>query len=119
MMMTKVWVALLALVMGLSLSGMALAQGTPGGKAAEPAKPMAPADKPAEKSGAAKEAKGKVVSVNPGNKTLVVEAAGKRMTFSVAEPAAKTLPTIKSGDQVTVLYTEDGGKLMAQEISKG
>lgn len=118
-MMKKVWVALLTLVMGLSLSGMALA-GTPGGKAAEPAKPMAPADKPAEKSGAAKEAKGKVVSVNPGNKTFVVEAEGKkRMTFSVAEPAAKTLPAIKSGDQVTVRYTEDGGKLTAQEISKG
>ena len=118
-MMKKVWVALLTLVMGLSLSGMALAQGTPGGKAVEPAKPMAPADKPAEKSGAAKEAKGKVVSVNPGNKTFVVEAEGKRMTFSVAEPAAKTLPTIKRGDQVTVRYTEDGGKLMAQGISKG
>ena len=119
-MMKKVWVALLTLVMGLSLSGMALAQGTPGGKAVEPAKPMAPADKPAEKSGAAKEAKGKVVSVNPGNKTFVVEAEGKKkMTFSVAEPAAKTLPTIKNGDQVTVRYTEDGGKLMAQEITKG
>ncbi len=117
--MKKVWVTLVALLFGLSLAAPAFAgEGKAGGAAPEPAKPAAPAEKPAEKSGAAKEAKGKVISVNASTKTLVVEAQGKRMTFSVAEPAAKALPTIKSGDQVTVRYTEDGGKFMAQEVTK-
>ncbi len=131
-MIKKVGVALLALVVGLSLSGLALAQGTPGYKGAEPAKPMAPADKPAEKPAEkpgeksaekpdmGKEATGKVVSVNASKKTLVIQADGKKkMTFTVAEAAAKMLSKFKRGDQVTVRYTEAGKKLMAQDITKG
>ncbi len=116
----SVWVVSVALLLGLSLAAPAFAaEGKAGGTAVEPARPAAPADKPAEKSGAAKEAKGKVISVNAGTKTLVVDADGKRMVFSVAEPAAKDLAKIKSGEQVTVRYTEDGGKFMAQEVTKG
>ncbi len=68
-----------------------------------------------------KEAKGKEVSVNPGGKTFVVEANGKRLTLSVAETAAKDLSNIKHGDEVTVRYTEaeDGVKITAQEIING
>ncbi len=125
-MIKKVGVALLALVMGLSLSGLALAQGMSGGKATEPATPMAPADKPGEKSAEkpdmGKEAIGKVVSVNAKKKTLVIEAEGKKkMTFAISTGAAKELSNFKRfkrGDQVTVHYTEDGKKLMVQDITK-
>ncbi len=123
-MIKKVGVALLALVMGLSLSGLALAQGMSGGKATEPATPMAPADKPGEKSAEkpdmGKEAIGKVVSVNAKKKTLVIEAEGKKkMTFAISAGAAKELSNFKRGDQVTVHYTEDGKTPMVQDITKG
>jgi Cu/Ag efflux protein CusF len=115
-MVKNTWIGLVAPLLALSLAGSAFAgEGKAAGAGTEPAKPAAPA----ERSGMAKEAKGKVISVNPGTKTLVVEAEGKRMTFAVAESAARALGTIKGGDQVTVRYTEEGGKFMAQDITKG
>ena len=51
---------------------------------------------------------------------LVVLDAEKRvwMTFIVADSAAKDLSRIKGGDEVTVQYTEEGQRIIAQEINK-
>jgi|SRR3989304_421362 len=131
--MTKtVWRGTVALLVSLSLAAPAFAQGTPGGKAAAPAKPAAPMEQPREPGKASapgepqavkptgeKEAAGKVISVSQDKKTLVVDAEGKKMTFGVADPAAMGLSKLKRGDRVKVRYTGEGDQLTAQEVTKG
>lgn len=68
---------------------------------------------------AAKTITGDVISVNPSANTLMINAQGQEMTFSVAEKAATALATLKPGDKVTVSYTEADGKLTAQSVTKG
>ncbi len=117
----KVAVSLLALALGLSMVALTLlAEGETDGTAWWPSKPS-PADKPAEKSDfMRKEAEGRVVSVSPGDRTLVVLETEKRlwMRFIVGDSAAEDLSTIKRGDEVTVQYTDEGGRIIAQEINK-
>jgi hypothetical protein len=122
-MMVKMFLTLAAVLATTSLATPAFAQGTPGGKATDPARPAAPAEKSDERSAdkpvPEKEAIGKVVSVNPVKRTLVVDVNGKKVAFAVAELAAKELTKFKRGDPVTVRYTEDGNTLRAYELSKG
>ena len=68
---------------------------------------------------AAKTITGEVISADPSTKTLMINAQGKEMIFSVVEPAAKALANVKPGDMVTVSYTEADGKLTAQSFTKG
>lgn len=49
---------------------------------------------------------------------VMVKAQRQEMTFSVVENAAKALTQLKPGDKVTVSYTEAGGKLTAQSVTK-
>lgn len=88
----KVAVALVAILVALSFAGVAFA--------------------------AAKTITGDVIAANASANTLMIRAQGQEMTFSVAEPAAKDLATLKPGDTVTVNYTEAGGKLTAQSVTK-
>ncbi len=109
------------LALGLFMAAPALpAQGETGSTPGEPSQPSL-ADKPAEKSDfMRKEAEGRVVSVSAGDRTLVVLEAEKKlwMTFIVADSAAKDLSNLKGGDEVTVRYTEEGQRIIAQEINK-
>lgn len=66
---------------------------------------------------AAKTITGEVIAANRSAQTLVINAEGKEMTFSVVEKAAAALATLKPGDRVTVSYAEADGKLTAQSIT--
>ena len=68
---------------------------------------------------AAKTITGEVISAAPSAKTLVINAQGQEMTFSVVENAAQALATLKPGDKVTVGYTEADGKRTAHSITTG
>jgi hypothetical protein len=121
-MVNKMFLTLAAVLATTSLATSTFAQGTPGDEATEPGRPTAPAEKPdgksADKAAAEKEANGKVVSVNAAKKSLVMDVNGKKMTFAVAELAAKELTKFKRGDAVTVRYTEDGSTLRAYELTR-
>lgn len=67
---------------------------------------------------AAKTVAGEVIAANRSAQTLMINAEGKEMTFSVVEKAAAALATLKPGDKVTVSYTEAGGKFTAESITK-
>lgn len=111
--MSRVWVYLMAMLIGLSLT--ALAFGGQPGYSPEPGKSLAPV----EKAEISKEAMGEVVKADPARLSLVIKAAGNELTFRVAEQAAKALVTLKPGDRVMVQYTEAHGMRTAQEIRKG
>ncbi|HWQ69178.1 MAG TPA: hypothetical protein VN494_04360 [Patescibacteria group bacterium] len=93
---------------------------------------------------AAKTITGEVVSVEPSEKALVINAQGKELIFRVAEKAARLVgylftgfleeqemtfnevekaakapaAELKPGDKVTVSYFEADGKLYAQSVTK-
>ncbi len=118
-MSAKSAVGLLALVLSMSAPAFPAEVGT-GGTAGEPSRPSL-ADKPAEKSDfMRKQAEGTVVSVSPDERTLVIVEAERRlrMTFIVADSAAEDMSNIRAGDQVTIQYTEEGRRIIAQEINK-
>ena len=92
-MMKRVGVALVAILVALSLTGLAFA--------------------------AVKHVTGEVVSVNKTMNTIVVWAEGQQLTFSVKGKPAEALSSFKPGDMVTVEYVEEGGKRTARAITKG
>ena len=92
-MVKRVGVALVAILVALSLTGLALA--------------------------AVKHVTGEVVSVDMAMKTIVVSTEGKQLTFSVEGKPAETLGGLRPGDKVTVEYVEEGGKRTARAITKG
>lgn len=92
-MVKRVGVALVAILVALSLSGLAFA--------------------------AVKHVTGEVVSVNKAMKTIVVSTEGQQLAFSVEGKPAETLGSLKPGDTVTVEYVEEGGKRTARAITKG
>jgi hypothetical protein len=92
-MMKRVGVALVAILVALSLTGLAFA--------------------------AVKHVTGEVVSVNTAMKTIVVSTEGQQLAFSVEGKPAETLGSLKPGDTVTVEYVEEGGKRTARAITKG
>jgi hypothetical protein len=92
--MTKrVGVAIVAILVALSLTGLAFA--------------------------AVKHVTGEVVSVNNAMNTIVVSFKGQQLTFSVEGEPAEALSGLKPGDTVTVEYIEEGGKRTARAITKG
>lgn len=91
--MKRVAVAFVAILVALSLTGVAFA--------------------------AVKHVTGQVVSVNKTMNTLVVSAEGQQLAFSVEGKPAETLGSLKPGDMVTVEYVEEGGKRTARAITKG
>ena len=123
--MRRVFVYLMAWLIGVSLMGLAFAgqPGEPGTSkpvAVEKSEPGKSKSVPApEKSEGAKEAMGEVVKADPGKMTLVIKTAGKQLSFSVSEQAGRALVTLKPGDKVMVQYTEAQGKRTVQEIRKG
>jgi Cu/Ag efflux protein CusF len=111
--MKRIWVSLIAVLVGLSVAGLADA-----GNQSFPPR----SDKPVameQRSESAREAMGEVVKADPAKMTLVIKAAGKQLNFSVAEQAVSTLLTLKPGDKVMVQYTEVNGKRTVQDIKKG
>jgi len=92
--MTKrVGVAIVAILVALSLTGLAFA--------------------------AVKHVTGEVVSVNNAMNTIVVSFKGQQLTFSVEGKPAEALSGLKPGVTVTVEYIEEGGKRTARAITKG
>ena len=67
---------------------------------------------------AAKTVTGEVISAAPSEKTLMINAQGQEMTFSVVQSAVRALITLKPGDKVTIIYTEADGKLTAESVTK-
>jgi hypothetical protein len=68
-----------------------------------------------------KSVSGQVVSLDDAAKTLTVKQAGKtpkELTFAVAGAAAKSLTGLKAGDRIRVRYTDEAGKLTAENILK-
>lgn len=53
---------------------------------------------------------GEVISANPSTKTLMINANGLEMTFSVADNIAKDLAKLKPGAKVAIHYTQAEGK---------
>lgn len=91
-MVKRVGVTLVAILVALSLTGLAFA--------------------------AAKHVTGEVVSVNKAMKTIVVSTEGQQLAFSVEGKPAETLGSLKPGDTVTVEYVEEGGQRTARAITK-
>jgi Cu/Ag efflux protein CusF len=113
--MKRLWISLLTVLVGLSLTGPAFARDQ--GSSPEPGKkPKASEERKTE---SAREAMGEVVKADPSKLTLVIKAAGKQLSFNVSDQAASILPTLKPGDKVMVQYTEANGKRTAQDIKKG
>ncbi|MDE2059031.1 MAG: hypothetical protein KGL31_04085 [candidate division NC10 bacterium] len=54
---------------------------------------------------------GEVVSANPSTKTLVINAQGHEITFSVMESAVHAMADLKPGAKVAVVFSEGDGKL--------
>jgi len=117
-MMTRISVALVTIIAGLSCSAPALAQRIADGPG-EP-KPPAPIEKPGTRPDttlSSKQTTGEVLSANSIAKTLVVVTTDRRqMTFLVANDAAPGLAQVNPGDTVTVRYIEVGGQFIAESI---
>jgi Cu/Ag efflux protein CusF len=111
--MRKPWISLIAVLVGLSVTALAFA----GNHSSPP--PSGKLVATDQRSESAKEAMGEVVRTDPTKLTLVIKAAGKQLSFNVAEQAAPTLLTLKPGDKVMVQFTEVNGKRTAQDIKKG
>ncbi|MBI4380955.1 MAG: hypothetical protein HY574_07165 [candidate division NC10 bacterium] len=92
-MMKRAGAALVAILVALSLTGLAFA--------------------------AVKHVTGELVSVNNAMNTLVVSAEGQQLALSVEGKPAETLGSLKPEDMVTVEYVEEGGKRTARAITKG
>ena len=104
--MKKLCITLVAFLVALSLTGAALAQAKP----AKTTKASAPAKR--------HQFTGEVTALDSAKSTLTVKGRGKEMTFSATGKAAKSLADIKTGDKVTVHYTEADGKFTATSIKK-
>lgn len=64
-------------------------------------------------------ATGEVVSVDPKAGALTVKGKGKETSFSAESKTAKAaLEKVKSGDRVTVSYTEQDGKMVARSVKQ-
>src|SRR5574337_906331 len=53
---------------------------------------------------------GEVISANPSSKTLVINAQGHEITFSVMESAVHAMADLKPGAKVAVVFSEGDGK---------
>jgi cold shock CspA family protein len=65
------------------------------------------------------ETTGQVISVDPANRTLVVQSETGSILFEAQDRLSDQLQTLKPGDKVTVRYTQDAGKNRAEGIQKG
>ena len=92
-MIKRVGAALVAILVALSLTGLAFA--------------------------AVKHVTGELVLVNKAMNTLVVSAEGQQSALSVEGTPAEALSSLKPEDMVTVEYVEEGGKRTARAITKG
>ena len=92
-MMKRVGAAFVAILVALSLTGLAFA--------------------------AVKHVTGELVLVNKAMNTLVVSAEGQQSALSVEGKPAEALSSLKPEDMVTVEYVEEGGKRTARAITKG
>lgn len=116
------WVAILAILVGVSLTALGCGQSdSPSGTTASAKKETRePTTQPL--AGLPKEAIGQVITVDPAMKSLVIKHEGeekKEMTFKVKETATGSLADFKPGDKVMVkFYVETDGKLTAESISK-
>jgi Cu/Ag efflux protein CusF len=73
--------------------------------------------KKAEAKAKVRSGTGEVVSVDSQAGALTIKARSKEMSFSAESKAAKgALEKVKSGDRVTVSYTEQGGKMVARSV---
>jgi hypothetical protein len=131
---SKRWSVLPLLLFGICLAVLGCSQSgeTAGARSAAasaktgaaPAPPMTAAgpSAPAPPSSSASltvEATGQVISVDPANKTLIVQSDAGSIAFEVQDRLVNDLQTLKPGDRVTVLYTQEAGKNSAQAIQKG
>jgi len=118
------WVAIIAILVGVSLTALGCGQSDsnkPSGTTASAKKETRePTTQPL--AGLPKEAIGQVITVDPAMKSLVIKPEGeekKEMTFKVKETATGSLADFKPGDKVMVkFYVETDGKLTAESITK-
>jgi hypothetical protein len=66
----------------------------------------------------AKEAKGRVKSVDGAAGTLTLTVRGKDMTFQVPEPLRGELGKVRNGQRVEIDYHEKDGNLVAATIEE-
>jgi hypothetical protein len=65
------------------------------------------------------ETTGQVISADPANKILVVQADSGAITFDAQDLPAEEWQGLKPGDKVTVRYSQEAGKNTAEAIQKG
>ena len=107
-------------------SGNSFAQTKSPGKAEQsmeekgtPARPDERMDKKGTSKQAGKRATGEVTSVDAKAGKLAVKTKDKELDLDAKGTAAKkSLEKIHVGDKVTVSYTEQGGNLVAQSVTK-
>jgi hypothetical protein len=101
--MKKIFVVILAIVIGLALASAGFAADT-------------------DKTASSKTFMGTVTSVDTSAKNIVVKGKGGDKTFDVSDTKWKSgyssLDDIKAGDKVTVMYTEKDGNMMAKSVMK-
>ena len=120
--MKKLIATCVAVVFALGAAGLAVAQE----KKAEEKKSETKMDKKAEKKPAAKTAKGTVKSASADSLVVAGKSKGKEEEWTFGVDAKTTIKRgsksitpgdVKSGDSVTVRYTEDAGKMTAQSVT--
>jgi Cu/Ag efflux protein CusF len=122
--MRRALVLLIAALMVLSFSGLALAQGqtTPPTAATPGPGTPPPAEKSAGKATGVKHMTGEVVSVNADTKSVTVKHTGKKkakpVTFTLGADATGQVTDYKPGDSVRVSYVDEAGKHVAQSVTK-
>jgi len=127
----KPWLVIPLLLVGLCVTvlGCSQSEGGAGARTSSkadtaPAPPMSAAGSSTQTPASSPvaltmETTGQVISVDPANRTLVVQSETGSILFEAQDRLSDQLQTLKPGDKVTVRYTQDAGKNRAEGIQKG
>jgi Cu/Ag efflux protein CusF len=113
--MKKVFVAVLAVFIGIAFVATVFAQGPAAPETAAPAPaPEKKAETKAAWKGRMHHFRGEVSAMDMAAKTLTVKGKKGDMTFDVTDAKIKGEP--KAGDKVKVAYTKKDGKMVAKYV---